>query len=845
MVGPPVSETDPSGDGPDGPTAPGWAIVVGIDDYGAEEPQLRGAVRDALAFRSWVTSSAGGGVSERNCHLLLGRRADDLGRDDAALEPTKDNIVAALNEVVAAAEAVGRGARLYFYFSGHGITAELAGREESALVMRGFDAEHPSHSLAVRSLAEHLETTPIDDQFFFVDACRNRPRQRYAEIGRWPIPRRRDPGQPPVQQFILHATSPGLRAVEVGSFDEAGGAFTSVLMEGLAGDGHAKAWSWDRGCYEVRWERLATYVNRKMRQQSHVVGGRLGPSAGRAIQIPQDAGSRGVAHRDRDPCLASYDRARFADVELTLEVKADPPFGEAEVSVIDAVGTPVLRTLRAPGSTVSVPLAPRTYAARVVTTDSRTGSVKAPIELYEAISDTIELRREDGPPPALPGPDPQSLGTIEVLAEDPLSTAGICDEAGRMAAVCRAGEEHDARPGFYRVRHLDPERRLGDDVTPEAGTDPESEGPAVEAFVTLAARERRLVRLVPPAPGPFVVRLAEALGGGCRDGHVFAYPGAEGMAWAQPSTVLAAGIAGALGGEVAMDRLGVGVPSPDLLHGVSGVALYAVAGDGRPEALSGLRARLWPTGSTIPPDDHRLVLEPSEHAVAGVVMPLQDTVPHWLSIERAESATVLTLPIQPGRLAVVVLQVDPERTRIYQFHPRGGRSAPSRPPRLRRQEHLERLLLSGALDGARPLAEELAQEAAADPFAGLLAGYVLLRLGLHDQLGPLATAVLEAAPTSSDAYILRGEAEARAGRSDAAHQAFADAVNTGIPAFGEGLTRLVEGLRASGYDHPRGWLVRHIFRRHVRGTMWSAFAPSRPLLSGELVIAGTDLGYEG
>ena len=48
-------------------------------------------------------------------------------------------------------------------------------------------------------------------------------------------------------------------------------------------------------------------------------------------------------------------------------------------------------------------------------------------------------------------------------------------------------------------------------------------------------------------------------------------------------------------------------------------------------------------------------------------------------------------------------------------------------------------------------------------------------------------------------------------------QAFTDAVNAGVPAFGEGLTRLVEGLRASSFVHPRGALVRHIFQRHVRG----------------------------
>ncbi len=121
--------------------------------------------------------------------------------------PTKDNIVTAINDVVTAA---GPADRLYFFFAGHGITARVANRDEGALVTPGFDELHTDHSLALRSLTEHFETTPFQDQFFFVDACRNVPwRDREFEIGRWPIPRRRDPGEPPVQQFILHATSPG------------------------------------------------------------------------------------------------------------------------------------------------------------------------------------------------------------------------------------------------------------------------------------------------------------------------------------------------------------------------------------------------------------------------------------------------------------------------------------------------------------------------------------------------------------------------------------------------------------------------------------------------------------
>jgi hypothetical protein len=123
---------------------------------------------------------------------------------------------------------------------------------------------------------------------------------------------------------------------------------------------------------------------------------------------------------------------------------------------------------------------------------------------------------------------------------------------------------------------------------------------------------------------------------------------------------------------------------------------------------------------------------------------------------------------------------------------------------------------------------------------------VLLRLGIHDEVVEnLIAEILEVEPTLTDAYVLRGEHEAARGREDTARQAFIDAVNTGIPAFGEGLTRLIEGLRAATFIHPRGALIRHIFQRHARGLMWAAFTPGRALEPGRLVISGADVGFEG
>jgi hypothetical protein len=829
-----------------------WAIVIGIDEYGAPQLQLQAAVADAERFRAWVVSEDGGRVPEDNVHLLLGRRPGEHKKQENEVAPTKANIVQAINDVVAAAEARGRGDRLYFFFSGHGITAQLAGREESALVLPGFDERHPEHSLAVRSLAEHLETTPFDDQFFFVDACRTLFEDLYGQIGAWPIPRRRDPGQSPVQQFILYATSPGLTAAqspwpEDGEFVSA---FTEVLISGLEGGQRAKAWSWERSSYEVRWERLATYVNKAMSERKQFAkGAGAPPPGGWPIQIPQDAGSRGVADRDRDAVLATYRRGHFPDVELELKLVADSAVDEAEVTVLDAIGVPVVRAQRVPGSPVTFALPPGTYAARA-TRETLVGNVKAPLEVYDRLTDEITLRE------APDGPSAEEQGTIAVHSHDPLSTAEILDEAGGVVAVLRNGEEHPGNAGFYRVRHLRPERAVSEADGPVAVTEVgegEGEGdedrPAEQRFIVLERGDHRHVNLGAPPPADDVVRLAEALGGGTHDDFVIPYAGAEPMAWAHPSTVLAVAVGAALDGDVSLAALGVPDPRTGTEHKAAAIAVYVVARDDVDDAAlgEGLALRAWPLGTTTPATDERVSLPLSAQRVAGAVVALDQAGPHWLALERGDEATVLTLPVLPGRLATVVAQIEPAWMRLYQFHPA---LAPSVVPaanarRLRRLEHLERLLLGGALDGARPLAEELADVAHEDPFAGLLAGYVLLRLGLHEPLAAIASAVIQAVPTLADAHVLRGEHEAAEGRLEARNQAFADAVNAGIPMFGEGLTRLVEGLRASAFHHPRGTLVRHIFRRHVRGTMWSAFRPTRALTPGELVISGSDLGYEG
>jgi caspase domain-containing protein len=813
-----------------------WAVVIGVDEYGHDDLRLSAAVADAEMFCKWVVDANGGNVPRENLRLLLARSRDRPEGSQKERAPTKDNIVTAINEVVTASGGVGE--RLYFFFAGHGITARVANRDESAIVTPGFDELHPDHSLAIRSLTEFFETTQFQDQFFFVDACRDIPwRDREFEIGRWPIPRRRNPGQPPVQQFILYATSPGLTAAEVGWPEEAIGAFTEVLMAGLGGHGRAKAWSWERNCYEVRWEKLATYVKTAMEQKAHPTRPPPGmPPGGWPIQVPQDAGSRGVAGRDRDALLASF--PRFDPLKLTVLLKADAKYDEAEVSVLDAVGEPVVSALKVTGSSHVFTLAPKTYAIRARTTDKREGRVKAPIELYEDMEEAIELR----PPvslapgqvsePVSPGAEAGGAGPGKIAVEpaDPLTVTELRDEAGIVVDV-KTGEARFSVPaGFYRVRL----------IGPEATSD--------EQFVVLSpGEEEPPLELKPPKAPARVVALARAAGGqySTRKRTVTLGDSTEPLQWASPSTILAVALGEALNASDAgsLERLGLASPRQTIEHDQSGVALYVVASADDERALRGLHVRLWAVGEDVPSTRRRLKLSPA--GVGAFVTRVDEPGSHWLAIERGEVATVIALPVMRGRLATVVAQLEPEGMSLYQFHPVVGAGPSSASGRLRRVEHLERLLLGGRLDGAPALAEELAAAADEDPFAGCVAGYTLLRLGLYDRLAETVAKITTVAPELSDAHILRAEYEAQARRIEAAHQSFTEAVAVGIPAFGEGLTRLLEGLRASGYIHPRGALVRQLFLRHVRGTMWAAFTPRRSLEPGKLVITGADLGFEG
>ena len=168
---------------------------------------------------------------------------------------------------------------------------------------------------------------------------------------------------------------------------------------------------------------------------------------------------------------------------------------------------------------------------------------------------------------------------------------------------------------------------------------------------------------------------------------------------------------------------------------------------------------------------------------------------------------MISLTVLNGRLATLVAQVEPEGLRLYQYHPALEATRASTPAALRRLEYLERSLLGGHLDAAKPLAIEIAETAADDPFAGCLCGYVLLRLGMFDELNKVIEKVVAVAPGLSDIYILRGEHAAATGGT-VGRQSFADATATGSRCSRKGsrassracgpTTSCIRGGRSSG-----------------------------------------------
>jgi uncharacterized caspase-like protein len=283
-----------------------WAIIIGINHYQARDACLKGGVRDALRMRDWLRDGAA--VPKANQLLLLGQCPEERRLPEAQTVPVTRRVTEEFFERLIQRSG-GEGERLFFYFSGHGLSARENYDDDDAIVLSDYsDAYTEGSSLGLNSIFQYFRATSFRDQFFFIDACRNMPFEGEFRIGHV-MPRTRDPGQPPVQQFRCFATSPGVQAREIGEVGAERAAFTEVLLDGLNGKGSAKQWDQHAEKYVVRWDGLFRYVEQTMEGKKVSVSGQ---AAQQLFQVPQQTSARGGGGGDINPVLAEDLRLQFA-----------------------------------------------------------------------------------------------------------------------------------------------------------------------------------------------------------------------------------------------------------------------------------------------------------------------------------------------------------------------------------------------------------------------------------------------------------------------------------------------------------------------------------------------------
>jgi len=791
-----------------------WALVIGIDNYGFRGGELRGAVNDAIAMREWLLRDDGGAVPRENLVLAIGARDASEHAAVEAFPGTARGIYEAVNELIQ--RSGGQGDRLFVHYSGHGIAAPRDWGEEQALVGSDFTPSWTTPSFPVRSMLEYFATYAFPDQFIFIDACRNIPWEGHIPIGPWALPYSRTPGQPTPQQFVLRSTSPGLKALDADELGNERGAFTSVLLSALAGEGTGKVWDWESERYAVTWERLVRYVKGQMEERRLAVDTEAGQLA---LQIPQDTSSRLAAGRDENPALVTFTAEHFEPTEL--RVVLDPLVIGAQVEVHDET-TRVVGVETAESERVAFNLPPKTYGVKAEAPQFDLAVCKPPIELYKPAEARLELK-----PAEAEATPREGLTKVVVTTPDPLGIVELTDVAGRHVD----GGEHTLElegldPGIYRARSIGPE------------------GQVVERFIDLAAGETERVPLEPPepaSPGGKVEAVVSATDLELTDdGALVAADSLGPIAAPRVSTILSLAAAAAVQGREYADgeRLSsLGLASiPDRMPADAECGLYVLLGaDDGGEAVASIRLRTWPVGVAVP--EETAALSPvSALASAGEHLEAVPSGSWWVAIERGDAPPVVfSLTALAGRVTVLVPVINARgRLRTFQYSLALRSAGDSDLRTVRRMELLQRCQSMTRVSAGLSSARELLKAKRLDPLAGCLGAYLMLRLGHVEELGTAVRHLQDRYGGLCDAHILRAEYEAHRGRQEEARAGYEAALDAGIPMFGEGLTRLLDGIGEFRISHPMARSLTKVHDGYLHGQLWLTWTPKR-LVSGEVV----------
>jgi hypothetical protein len=296
-----------------------WAILIGINQYWEASRNLKGAVGDAMRMAQWLLNSVECRVLPENMFLLTRPKPELIPAGVKYRDAVADELLQVIPELDGLSGPQG-GDRFFFYFSGHGVTNTENFHDEQALVMADFTPVLTNKAVKFTPIKDYFKAMPFQEQFFFIDACRNLLDWDYDfETGSTTKKKQIDKTKPAVDQFILNSTALGTKAWEgplpgAEPGDERG-AFTAALLDGLNGDGTAKVYSNNDDDYIVQKEALFDYVVQKVEARKiYVIKDPVHP----VIQKPRKDGEN-----VKNPILARLDVNAVKPETLELVVEPD------------------------------------------------------------------------------------------------------------------------------------------------------------------------------------------------------------------------------------------------------------------------------------------------------------------------------------------------------------------------------------------------------------------------------------------------------------------------------------------------------------------------------------------
>ena len=356
------------------------AILVGVDTYiGQRSLQLEGAVGDAISMAKWLVDPAGGAVPPGNVTLLT----------SPALTPVPPELSGVISIGSATCQTINQQLReipnkpaqptdrLYFYFSGHGLTAPTDIAQE-AILPADFTTDNLGVAMGVRSILEWLKTSNYNQQFVFIDACRNAMVSQRFIIGGFSLVPELAQLRPQVEQFVYMATSRGLTSAEAQVIGNTrAGVFTGALMDGLQGAGGAKVYNVAKRTYEVTLNRLLPYLVNRVRKQIASLTLPNGADPTAFLQTPTLSGER-----FSDPVICSFPRDSVKPVTLTLHVGPSAAW-PASTLLVERDDVEVHKICPLLSSPFEIPLAPKEYSVTATASAYDTSPASWPLDLYD------------------------------------------------------------------------------------------------------------------------------------------------------------------------------------------------------------------------------------------------------------------------------------------------------------------------------------------------------------------------------------------------------------------------------------------------------------------------------